>query len=100
MPGSIFHRLQNFWITRQYRDEYIGTLVNAYLQEGGTAVGVKAGSAYVDVGTIDGYRAAIHLLKETSADQTHRWAAARSGLGSASSRSAVLHAGATEVQPQ
>ena len=100
IPGSVFHELHKFWITRQYRDEYIGTLVNAYLEQGGTAVGVKAGSAYVDVGTIDGYRAAIHLLKETSAGQTQRWAAARSGLGSATSRSAVLHAGVTEVQPQ
>jgi glucose-1-phosphate thymidylyltransferase len=100
MPGAVFHELHKFWITRQYRDEYIGTLVNAYLEQGGTAVGVRAGSAYVDVGTIDGYRAAIHLLKETSSDRTQRWAEARRGLGSATSRSAVLHAGASEAQPQ
>ena len=42
------------------RDEYFGTLVNAYLAQGGRAIGVKAGSAYVDVGTVDGYRAASH----------------------------------------
>jgi glucose-1-phosphate thymidylyltransferase len=100
MPGAVFHELHKFWITRQYRDEYIGTLVNAYLEQGATAVGVRAGSAYVDVGTIDGYRAAIHLLKETSSDRTQRWAEARRGLGSATSRSAFLHAGASEAQPQ
>ena len=44
------------------RDEYIGTLVNAYLRAGGEAVGVKAGQAYVDVGTLNGYRAAMSLL--------------------------------------
>ena len=37
----------------------IGTLVNAYLPRGGEASGVKAGDAYVDVGTFNGYRAAI-----------------------------------------
>jgi hypothetical protein len=43
-------------------DEYIGTLVNAYLAAGGEAAGVRAGSSYVDVGTLHGYREAIQLL--------------------------------------
>jgi len=41
---------------------YIGTLVNAYLAQGGRAVGVKAGETYMDVGTLDGYRTAMRML--------------------------------------
>jgi dTDP-glucose pyrophosphorylase len=68
MPGHVFHDLHHLWGTRQHRDEYIGTLVNAYLAAGGSATGVKGGTAYVDVGTLDGYRAAIGLLADASSD--------------------------------
>jgi dTDP-glucose pyrophosphorylase len=54
--------LYDLWCERQQSDEYIGTLVNAYLARGGRAVGVRAGEAYVDVGTLHGYREAIRLL--------------------------------------
>jgi NDP-sugar pyrophosphorylase family protein len=64
MPGHVFHELHHLWRARNRRDEYIGTLVNAYLDSGGAAVGVKAGNAYVDVGTLHGYRAAISLLAQ------------------------------------
>ena len=50
------------WCARGQKDEYIGTLVNAYLAQGGRAVGVHAGQAYVDVGTVHGYREAIKVL--------------------------------------
>ena len=62
LPGSVLHALHRLWQTRQRRDEYIGTLVNAYLAAGGEAVAVGAGTAYVDVGTLDGYREAMRLL--------------------------------------
>jgi glucose-1-phosphate thymidylyltransferase len=62
MPGAVFHDLHALWCRRQQQDEYIGTLVNAWIGEGGEAVGVRAGAAYVDVGTLRGYRAAIRLL--------------------------------------
>jgi len=62
MPGSIFHQLHQLWRQPQHGDEYLGTLINAWLAQGGSAVGVRAGQAYVDVGTIHGYRAAIRLL--------------------------------------
>jgi glucose-1-phosphate thymidylyltransferase len=38
-------------------------MVNAWLAAGGEARGVRAGTAYVDVGTVHGYRAAIELLQ-------------------------------------
>jgi tRNA (mo5U34)-methyltransferase len=62
MPGSVLHELHDLWRRPGRGDEYIGTLVNAYLSEGGRAVGVRAGEAYVDVGTLHGYREAIHLV--------------------------------------
>ena len=64
MPGYVLRDLYDLWIQRERRDEYIGTLVNAYLAEGGAATGVPAGESYVDVGTLGGYRAAIKLLSE------------------------------------
>jgi dTDP-glucose pyrophosphorylase len=68
MPGRVFHELHALWIERQKRDEYIGTLVNAYLAKGGVAWGVRAGQAYVDVGTLNGYREAIKLLTARPAE--------------------------------
>lgn len=67
MPGRVFAELRALWLARGRRDEYVGTLVNAYLRAGGRAVGVKAGESYVDVGTLHGYRAAISLLSEAGA---------------------------------
>lgn len=64
MPGRVFHELRNLWLERECRDEYFGTLVNAYLAAGAEAIGRKAGRAYVDVGTLDGYRAAMMMLGE------------------------------------
>lgn len=62
MPGSVFHALHELWCRAERHDEYFGTLANAWLAGGGSAIGVKAGCEYVDVGTLDGYRAAVHLL--------------------------------------
>lgn len=62
MPARVFHELHALWQTREPRDEYIGTLINAYLAQGGRALGVRAGESYLDVGTLDGYRAAMRML--------------------------------------
>ncbi|GGH32609.1 nucleotidyltransferase [Alsobacter metallidurans] len=66
MSGAILAELRDLWQARNGRDEYIGTLVNAWLAQGGKAVGVKAGERYVDVGTLNGYRTAIGMLGETA----------------------------------
>ena len=62
LPGAVLHELYRLWRERDPQDEYIGTLVNAYLAEGGDAIAVPAGTAYVDVGTLGGYREAMRLL--------------------------------------
>jgi len=65
MPGKLFRELRCLWEERGHKDEYFGTLVNAYLEAGGSARGICAGEAYVDVGTLHGYRAAMSFLAET-----------------------------------
>ena len=42
--------------------------VNAWLAQGGEAVGVRAGESYVDVGTLDGYRSAMQMLRPVPQD--------------------------------
>lgn len=70
MPGRIFHELHQLWCRPDRMDEYLGTLVNAWLREGGRAIGVRAGSAYVDVGTVHGYREAVRLLNGEAEEQS------------------------------
>ena len=74
MPTAVFKDLYELWCKRGRSDEYVGSLVNAYISSGGKAVGVKAGYSYVDVGTFDGYHEAIKLLNavETNThDRSH-----------------------------
>lgn len=66
MPGAVLHELHCLWQQRNERDEYFGTLINAYLANGGEALGIRAGEAYVDVGTLQGYRAAMLMLSEAA----------------------------------
>lgn len=74
MPLRIFQNLHTLWRERGESDAYVGTLVNAWLARGGEALGVRAGTAYVDVGTLHGYREAIQLLesRETPVLTTQR----------------------------
>jgi dTDP-glucose pyrophosphorylase len=62
LAGGTFHELHDLWREPGRGDEYIGTLINAYLARGGRATAVRTGTAYVDVGTVRGYREAITLL--------------------------------------
>src|SRR5215213_2865333 len=68
MSGEILQRLYDLWREREQADEYMGTLINAYIAEGGRARGIRAGRAYVDVGTLHGYREAIKLLSSGQRD--------------------------------
>ena len=62
MRGETLQELNDLWIARERTDEYIGTLVNAWLARGGRALGARTGTSYVDVGTVRGYREAVMLL--------------------------------------
>jgi glucose-1-phosphate thymidylyltransferase len=65
LPGRTLAALHDLWCTRRPRDEYIGTLVNAYIAQGGNVKAVKAGHLYVDVGTVRGYHEAVRMLRES-----------------------------------
>lgn len=69
MPGRILAALYELWKDR--RDEYLGTLINEYLNRGGRAYGFKSGEAYVDVGTLNGYREALRLLDANCAAEVN-----------------------------
>lgn len=62
MPGRVLHELCALWREPGRGDEFIGTLVNAWLARGNEAVGVRAGERYVDVGTLGGWREAVRML--------------------------------------
>lgn len=83
MPGHVLHALHALWLRRGRQDEYVGTLVNAWIAEGGLASGIQAGERYVDVGTLGGYREAIGLLgnEPSTEDTLHRPAARRPANG-------------------
>jgi glucose-1-phosphate thymidylyltransferase len=65
LTGEHLASLFCLWERRGRSDQYIGTLVNAYLAEGGKAWGIKRGDQYVDVGTLHGYREAVRLLSSS-----------------------------------
>ena len=76
MPGAVLADLFRLWCARDRRDEYLGTLLNAYIAAGGEVRGIPAGRGYVDVGTLDGYRQALRLLDAAQGARTLAPAAA------------------------
>lgn len=67
MPGRTFRALFDLWKERGEADEYVGTLVNAWIERGGEVYGVAAGESYHDVGTMDGYLETMqHLINAPS----------------------------------
>lgn len=81
LPGGLFHALHALWCEPGRQDEYLGTLINAYLARGGSAQGVALGEAYVDVGTLNGYREALKLLEALGHEQaTEEPAVVRGGI--------------------
>ena len=68
LTGAILGALHALWLRRGRADAYVGTLVNAWLAEGGSALGVRAGEQYVDVGTLGGYRAVGEALGRRAAE--------------------------------
>lgn len=66
VQGWALRELHALWEERDRSDPYLGTLVNAWIARGNRAVAVKRGVAYVDTGTLHGYREAMSLLAEES----------------------------------
>lgn len=64
IAGEHYRALHDLWRERRCEDEYLGTLLNAYIRSGGRVRAVRAGETYLDVGTFDGFRAAAVTLAE------------------------------------
>jgi glucose-1-phosphate thymidylyltransferase len=83
LTGAILAELHALFRERGGRDAYVGTLVNAWLARGGVARAVRAGEAYVDVGTLHGCHEALALLQEREGPPAPGPAAERSEGGAA-----------------
>jgi glucose-1-phosphate thymidylyltransferase len=68
VSGAAFAALHDLWKERGEQDAYVGTLVNAWLARGGRADAVRAGEAYVDVGTLHGWHEAHALLRSRAGE--------------------------------
>ena len=61
--GAAFHALKLLWESRHRDDEYLGYLLNAFIDAGNTVRATQAGEVYMDVGTLQGYHAAQDFLR-------------------------------------
>lgn len=61
--GAAFHALKLLWEARHREDIFLGDLLNAYIAAGNVVRGTHAGEHYMDVGTLQGYRAAQDFLR-------------------------------------
>lgn len=61
--GNAFRNLKLLWEARHREDEYLGTLLNAYIDAGNAVRGHYVGEAYMDVGTMEGFHRAQDYLR-------------------------------------
>lgn len=61
--GQTFQELKLLWESRHRQDEYLGTLLNAYIAAGNAVRGHHVGETYIDVGTMEGYQRAQDFLR-------------------------------------
>ncbi len=61
--GQAFHALKLLWESRHREDEYLGYLLNAFIDAGNIVRALHVGEVYMDVGTLRGYHAAQDFLR-------------------------------------
>jgi dTDP-glucose pyrophosphorylase len=61
--GHAFHALKLLWESRHREDEYLGDLLNAFIDAGNIVRATHVGEVYIDVGTLQGYHAAQDFLR-------------------------------------
>ncbi len=62
--GPAFQNLKLLWESRHRKDEFLGDLLNAYMEAGSPLHACRCGETYLDVGTLAGYHAAQDFLRE------------------------------------
>ena len=70
MSTAIYRDLYRLWIERERKDEFLGTLINAWIAKGGRGYGFREGSDYLDVGTVDGFHLAFSQLMARQSGET------------------------------
>jgi len=65
--GPALHALKLLWEARHREDQFLGHLLNAYIDAGNLVRATHSGETYMDVGTIEGYHAAQDFLRGLSA---------------------------------
>jgi glucose-1-phosphate thymidylyltransferase len=68
---NAFHALKLLWEARHREDQFLGDLVNAYIEAGNVVRGTYSGEHYMDVGTLEGYHAAQDYLRGLRALTPH-----------------------------
>jgi glucose-1-phosphate thymidylyltransferase len=63
MSAAAFRSLNLLWEARHREDEYLGTLLNAYIGAGHAVRGNHVGETYIDVGTMKGFHRAQDFLR-------------------------------------
>lgn len=61
--GDAFRALKRLWDARHREDEYLGTLMNAFIEAGNSIRGHYVGETYIDVGTVQGFHRAQDFLR-------------------------------------
>ena len=61
--GQAFQNLRLLWESRHRQDQYLGTLLNAYIASGSAVRAHHVGETYIDVGTMEGYQRAQDFLR-------------------------------------
>ncbi len=61
--GEAFHELKLLWEARHREDQFLGDLLNAYIDAGSSVRAIYAGESYMDVGTVGGFHAAQDFLR-------------------------------------
>jgi dTDP-glucose pyrophosphorylase len=64
--GAAYRALKHMWDARHREDEYLGHLLNAYIEAGNPVRAMSVGEHYMDVGTLEGYHAAQDYLRRWS----------------------------------
>jgi len=63
--GKAYRELRLLWESRHRQHEYLGDLLNDFIGAGGIVRGTATGEHYMDVGTLEGYRAAQQYLRQS-----------------------------------
>ena len=61
--GAAFQALKLLWDARHREDEYLGHLLNAFIDAGNIVRATHVGETYMDVGTLQGYHTAQDFLR-------------------------------------